>query len=147
MNALLDQLGLNNSFFFELGIIAALFIILSHLYFQPFLRLFEARYKKTVKDRESAERLVIQANAKLDEYKRILAEERLAAKKAYDFALIGARKQEFDLMSEARDEAKKITQDAADGVQQQRDLLKNQLQKDVEFLAQSISEKLLSRKV
>jgi len=147
VDALLDQLGLDNSFFVELGIIAALFLVLSKLYFQPFLKLFEARHKRTVEDREAAERLMIQAQSKLDEYKRLLTEERLAAKKSYEMALLEARKQEFELLAEAREEAKKITQDAADSVNRQREQLKKQLETDVETVAQNISERLLSRKV
>ncbi len=53
MEALLNQLGLDNTFFVELAIIAVLFFALSHFYFRPFLKLFEARLKKTVEDREA----------------------------------------------------------------------------------------------
>jgi F-type H+-transporting ATPase subunit b len=147
VSALLDQLGLDNTFFVEFVIIAALFFVLSNFYFRPFLKLFEARHKKTVEDREAAERLMIQAQAKLDEYKRLLSEERLAAKKSYEAALLEARKQEFELLAEAREEAKKITQDAVDSVNRQREQLKKQLETDVEAVAQAISERLLSGKV
>jgi F0F1-type ATP synthase membrane subunit b/b' len=147
VSALLDQLGLDNTFFLELGLIALLFFVLSNLYFRPFLKLFETRHKRTVEDREAAERMLLQANAKLDEYKRVLMEERIAAKKAYELALLEARKEEHDLLAHAREEAKKITQEATDSVGQQRALLKRQLEMDVESIAQAISEKLLSRKV
>ena len=147
MDALLDQLGLDNSFFVELAMIAALFVLLSQLFFKPFLKLFEARHKRTVEDREAAEKLMAQAHAQLDEYKRLLSEERMAAKKGYDFALSEARKQEAELLNEARETAKKITQEAADSVNRQREQLKKQLESDTDLIAQTISEKLLSRKV
>jgi F-type H+-transporting ATPase subunit b len=147
VNALLDQLGLDNSFFLELGMIAVLFLVLSHFFFKPFLKLFEARHKRTVEDREAAARLLVQANSKLEEYKRILTDERVSAKKAYDATLAEAKKQESELLAQAREEAKKITQEAADSVNKQREQLKKQLQADVEGLAQNISEKLLSRNV
>jgi F-type H+-transporting ATPase subunit b len=146
VNALLDQLGLDNTFFVQLGIVAALFFVLSKFYFKPFLKLFENRHKRTVEDREAAERLLSQADAKLDEYKRLLAEERIAAKRNYDAALAEARKQETELLTQARDEAKKITQEAAESMNRQRDQLKKQLDADVEVIAQTISERLLSRK-
>ena len=147
MNALLDQLGLDNTFFIELFIIAVLFFVLSRLYFKPFLKLFEARHKRTVEDRAAAEKLMVQAQAKLDEYKRQLSEERMAAKKGFDFALAEARKQEAQLLGEARETAKKITQEAADSVNRQREQLKKQLEADIDSIAQNVSEKLLSRKV
>lgn len=146
MNALLDQLGLDNTFFIQLGIVAALFFVLSKFYFKPFLKLFETRHKRTVEDREAAERLLSQAETKLEEYKRLLAEERIAAKKNYDAALAEARKQETELLTQARDEAKKITHEAAESMNRQRDQIKKQLDVDAEAIAQTISERLLSRK-
>lgn len=147
MNALLSQLELDQSFFVELAIFAGLFFFLSKFYFKPFLKLFEARHKKTIEDRESAEKLLEQANAKLEEYKRVLAEERAAARREIEHALQEARKQEAKLVAEAREEAKKITQEAVHSVSRQRDQLKKQLEADVESMAQAVSEKLLSRKV
>ena len=147
MNALLDQLGLDNSFFLELAIIAVIFFFLANFYFRPFLKLFEFRHKRTIEDREAAERLMTQAQAKLEEYKRLLSEERLAAKKDYDLALQEVRKLEAELMAQAREEAKQITQAAADSVNQQREELKRHLDTDIESIAQSLSERLLSRKI
>jgi F-type H+-transporting ATPase subunit b len=147
VDALLDQLGLNNSFFLELAIIAVLYFILASLYFKPFLKLFEARHKKTVEDKEAAEHLMSQANLKFEEYKKILADERLSARQQLEEAIAEARKLESQILAEARDEAKKITQEAVESINEQRGLLKKQLENDVEALAQGISERLLSRKV
>ncbi len=145
MDALLEQLSLNNSFFIEFGIISVLFFFLSNLYFKPFLKLFEARHKRTVEDRESAVQLLAEANAKLEEYQRLLLQERMAAKKELDAALDAARKQEAGLLAHAREESKKITQEAIDSVNRQREELKKKLESDVETMAQTISERLLSR--
>lgn len=147
VNALLHQLGLDNSFFVELGIFIALFLALSQLYFKPFMKLFDIRYKKTVQDREAAEQLMAQAQGKFEEYKRQLTEQKVEAKKHFELALAEARKEEFELLTEARNEAKKITQDAVDSVNSQREQLKKQLETDVEAIAHNISERLLSRKV
>jgi len=147
VDALLNQLELNNSFFAEFAILAFLFITLSQLFFRPFLKLFEMRHKRTVEDKEAAERLILQANGKFEEYRRLLAEERTVAKKEYELALAEARKQEAEILGHARDKAKKITQEAADSVNSQREQLKKQLETDVESVAQNISERLLSRKV
>ncbi|MGK5083646.1 ATP synthase F0 subunit B [Bdellovibrionota bacterium FG-1] len=147
MSAILEQLEINRTFFIQLAIFAILYLLLSAVYFRPFLRLFEHRHQRTVADREAAERLMIQANLKLDEYRTQLAEERLAAKKIYEAALDEAKKQEAAILGRAREEAKKITQEAADSVARQRDQIKAQLELDVEGMARGISEKLLSRKI
>lgn len=147
MSAILEQLGIDSTFFAELVIFFVVFTILSRFYFRPFLQLFEARHKKTVQDREAAEKMMIDAQQKLEEYKQRLGLERANAKKHYDTILEQAKKEEADIMARAREEAKKVTQEAAESVAAQREKLKAQLQNDVESLAQTISEKLLSRKV
>lgn len=145
--ALLDQLGLDRSFFVELGIFTVLFLSLSQIYFRPFLKLFESRHKKTVEDKEASERLMIQAQVKFEEYKRLLTEERIASKKSFDQALSEAKRQEAEIIAQARDEAKRITQEAAESVHQQRDRLRQELDQDVESVARVIIEKLVSRKI
>jgi F-type H+-transporting ATPase subunit b len=147
VSAILDQLEINSTFFSQLAIFAVLFLVLSRVYFRPFLQLFEARHQKTVADREAAERLVVQADTKFEEYKTQLAQERLAARKEYEAVLAEAKKQEAQILAHAREEAKKITQEAAESVASQRGKLKAELESDVEAMARTISEKLLSRKV
>ena len=145
MGAVLEQLGLDRTFFVQLGIFVILFLLLSRVYFKPFLRLFEARHKKTVEDRETAERLMQQARARFDEYTQRLADERLASRREYEALLNEAKKEEAAILLQAREEAKKITQEAAESVSRQRDQLRKQLESDVEALSRSVSEKLLSR--
>ncbi len=147
MNELLEQLSLDQTFFVELALIAVIFFALSQLYFKPFLKLIQARHKKTIEDREAAERLVQQADSKMAEYQRFLAEERTRLKKTVEAALLEAKKEESAILTQARDEAKKITHETLESIQQQQATLKSQLQADVEVLAESISERLLSRNV
>lgn len=147
MSAILDQLGLDSTFFVQFFIFAILFVFLGKFYFAPFLQLFEIRHKKTVEDRETAEKLMLQAQAKLDEYKRKLSEERASALREYEGAINEAKKEEATIFAHAREQAKKLTQEAADSVATQKDQLKRQLEADVENLARAISERLLSRKV
>src|SRR5262249_22730688 len=141
VSAILEQLGLDQTFFIQFGIFAVFFFIVGNIYFKPFLRLFEMRHKKTVEDREAAEKLMQQAEGKLEEYKRRLQDERAAARKEFEAVLNQAKKEEAALIAHAREEAKKITQEAAESVVKQRDQLRQQLEKDVDALAHSISEK------
>ena len=146
MGAILEQLGLDRTFFYQFAIFVVLFVLLGNIYFKSFLRLFEARRKRTIEDREAAEKLMTQAQSKFEEYKRRLSEERSLAKQEFDRLLNDAKKEEALLLSNARNEAKKITQAATDSIQQQREQLKSQLAADVDQLAKTISEKLLLRK-
>jgi F-type H+-transporting ATPase subunit b len=147
VGAILEQLEINQTLYTQLVIFAVLFVLLSTIYFKPFMKLFHLRHQKTVADREAAEKLMGQADSKFDEYKRRLAEERQAARQEYERALAEAKKEESVLLSQAREDAKKITQEAVESIARQREGLKAQLEIDVESMARSISEKLLSRKV
>ncbi len=146
MEAILLQLGLDRSFFALFGVFAVLFVVISNVYFKPFLKLFEYRDRRTVQDREAAEKLMAHADAKFEDYRKRLSEERAAALKSFEMVMSEAKKEEAAIISNARGEAKKITQDAADSVSKQREQLGKQLQADVENLAKSISETLLARK-
>jgi F-type H+-transporting ATPase subunit b len=146
VSAILEQLGIDSTFFAELAIFFVVFSVLSRFYFQPFLQLFEARHKKTVQDRDAAEKMMLEAQQKLEEYKQRLSTERASAKKHYDSILEQAKKEEAEILARAREEAKKVTQEAVESISAQQEKLKAQLQGDVESLAQTISEKLLSRK-
>lgn len=147
MSAILEQLGLDKTFFYQLAIFAVFFILLGQVYFKPFLKLFELRHKKTVEDKEAAERMMAQAQSKLDEYNRRLSEVRQSTRKDIEDILTQARKEESALLAHAREEAKKITQEAAESVAAQGDKLRKDLEIDVEGMANTISERLLSRKV
>ncbi|MDR3607512.1 MAG: ATP synthase F0 subunit B [Oligoflexia bacterium] len=146
MNEILEQLELNQTIFIQLAIFGVVFLILSRLYFRPFMKLFQARHEKTVQHRETAEKLLLEANQKFESYRKRLSEERVAAKKEYDAVLEEAKKYEAQAMANAREEAKKITQEAADSVSKQREALRAKLAADVDVLAETISQKLLPKK-
>jgi len=145
VSAILDQLGLDYTFFIHLGLFAFLFLVLANVYFKPFLELFQARHKRTVKDREAAEKLMEQADAKLQEFKHRLAQERAAARKEYERLLSEAKFEEEQMLSKAWSQAKKITQEAAESAAKQRDYVKEQIAKDVEHLATTIAERLVEK--
>ena len=119
---------------------------LTRTYFRPFLKLFELRHQRTVEDRAAAEKLKASAENKFDDYRKKLALEKQAAIKDMENVLDDARKQEAAILAQAREEAKKVTQDTLESVTQQRNALKKQLEGEVETLARTISERLLSRK-
>lgn len=146
MSAILEQLELNSTFFIQFALLAVLFAVLTPLYFKPFLGLFEARHRRTVEDKQSAEEMLAQADAKFEEYKRLINEERIAARKEIESAIEAARKEESAILAKASEEAKKITQEAQESLAKQRDALSKSLESDVESLAKALSDRLLARK-
>lgn len=147
MSAILEQLGLDQTFFVQLAIFAIVFFFLKIVYFKPFMGLFEIRRQRIIADREAANKLMAQAEAKFSEYQRKLAEEKAAARKEYETMLSDAKKEEAEMLARSREEAKKMTQAAVEDISKQKDHLKQQLEGDVTTLVQTIAEKILTRAV
>lgn len=147
MGDILEQLELNQTFLIQFVIFAVLFLILANLFFKPFLKLFAIRHKRTIEDREAAEKMAAEADQKFEEYRKRLHEERTRAKQEFEKIVNDARREESAILAHAREEAKKITQEANDSIAKQREALKKQIEADIESLASGISERLLSRKV
>ncbi len=143
MDAIAEQLGLDKSFFVQFFIFALFFWVLSKVYFKPFLKLFELRHKRTVEDKEAAEKLMVQAQAKLEEYQKCLNQERLNARKEYEVILMEAKKEESSLLAQAREEAKKTTQNTLESIGSQRENIKKEIERDIETLAQKVTETFL----
>jgi F-type H+-transporting ATPase subunit b len=139
------QLGIDQTFYTQFAIFVAIFIIIRPLFFKPFQKLIETRHQKTVADRERAEELVKQANAKLEEFKARMAEERTRARAEHERVIAEVKAEEAKIVGVAREEAKKITQASLDTIQNQSAQLKRALEADVEGLALQISDMLTKR--
>jgi len=142
---ILAQLGIDQTFFIQFALFVALFLVLPSLFFKPFQKLLEARHQKTVADRERAEELVKQANAKLEEFRTRMTEERMRARAEHERVISEVKAEEAKILGTAREEAKKITQLSSDAIQNQSAQLKRALEADVEGLALQISEMLTKR--
>lgn len=145
MAAILAQLGLDQTFYIQLAVFTVIFFIIPNVFFKPFQKLIESRHEKTVADRERAEELVKQANAKLEEFKSRMTEERARARSEYERVISEVKSEEAKILSSARDEAKKITQAAMESIQNQSTQLKRSLEADAEGLALQITDMLTKR--
>ena len=145
MAEILAQLGIDQTFYYEFAIFMVIFLVIPSLFFKPFQKLIEARHQKTVADRERAEELVKQANAKLEEFRTRMTEERTRARAEHERVIAEVKAEEAKIIGVARDEAKKITQASLESIQNQSAQLKRALEADVEGLALQISDILTKR--
>lgn len=145
MAEILAQLGIDQTLYVQFAVFAVIFLIVPTLFFRPFMKLLEARHQKTVTDRERAEELVKQANAKLEEFKTRMTEERVRARAEHERVIAEVKLEEARILGVAREEAKKITQVSAESIQNQSTQLKRALEADVEGLALQISDMLTKR--
>ena len=58
MSSIIEQLQLDKTFFYQLALITGLYLVLSQVYFKPFLKLFQKRHDRTVNAQKEAERMV-----------------------------------------------------------------------------------------
>ena len=147
MQEVIAQLGLDSSLFVQVAVFSILFFILRSIYFRPFMRLFEIRRQRTAEDREAAQRLLAQATERLDKYRNSLQTERLAARKEIEQMIAEARKEEAEILSKTREETKQIAQEANERARIQYEQVKKSLEQEVEKIAQTITDKLLPRKM
>lgn len=145
MAAIFAQLELDYTFFIQFAVFTVIFFIVPNVFFKPFQKLIEARHQKTVADRERAEELVKQANAKLEEFRSRMHEERTRARAEYERVMGEVKSEEAKIIGSAREEAKKITQAALESIQSQTANLKRSLEADVEGLSLQISDMLTKR--
>ncbi len=143
MAAILDQLGLDQTFFYQLGIFFIAFLILGQVYFKPFLKIIEARNKAIHKNRADADAAIAQAKAMLESYQSQIKAERVTAKRQLEEALAEARKEEEKVLTTARAEARDIALSAAQELSKQESQIRSNLAVEVESLALQLSKKLL----
>jgi F-type H+-transporting ATPase subunit b len=146
VTAILQQLGLDSTFFTQLGVFFFLFIFLGAIYFNPFLKLLQERHRRTVEDRQRADTMMAEAATKLSEYQAQLQSARVEARAEMEKVIAEAKAAEAKILSSAREEARKIAVLTASEVDAERVRLRAQLELDAEALASAISEKLLIKK-
>lgn len=143
---ILDQLGLDRTFFVQLVIFFILFIFLRITFFSPFQKLLNLRKEKIEMARIRAEKLLLDAKTKAQEYEQKISEEFKLAKAEMNEMITQVRGEEQKLLQEARAQAKKLNQEVNDTLMAQKVAIKKQLEVDVQSLAHNISERLLLRK-
>lgn len=141
---MIDQLGLNTTYFYQLGLFLVSFVVLRATFFGPITRLIELRHKRTVADNAEAEKLEQQNAVKIQEFKDRLSEVRQEIRAERDRAISEARKQDALLIAQAREEAKKLTQNAVAQAEAARDATLKNLGSEIDSLASSLTKKLLS---
>jgi F-type H+-transporting ATPase subunit b len=146
VTAILQQLGLDMTFFTQFAVFAVLFLFLGQVFFKPFLALLEERHRRTQRDREAAATMATETKAKLEEYESRVRSARLEARAEVEQAISEAKAEEARVLGAAREEAKKITLETIAGLSIEKERVRAQLEVDAESLATAISEKLLLKK-
>lgn len=145
MDSIIQQLGINETFFYQLGIFTVFFALIRISFFKPFYRLIELRNQKTGADLGRAEQTLAEVRAQLEKYEATIGSERLAAKQELDRAIQDAKKEGSQIIAESRAKARASIQSAADAAAKEAVDVRRKLEVDVESLSARVTETLLGK--
>jgi F-type H+-transporting ATPase subunit b len=144
MNEILEQLEINQTFFYQFALFGVFFFIVSQLYLKPFQRLIEKRNQKLKDDVESSAELLKAIDGKVKEYENALAQTRAEAIRNYETALNEVREGEERVLNELKDELKKEYIRAAHELQEERLKVESELKLQLAPVSDSVVQKILA---
>jgi F-type H+-transporting ATPase subunit b len=144
MSQILEQLEINQTFFFQFILFGVFFFILSELYLKPFQRLIEKRDRKLKDDLQGSADLLRSVESRLADYDRALAAARLEAAKEYERALGEIRVREEAEIHKVKDQLKKDTLEAMKLLQAERARAEAELKAQMDGMADALVGKVLA---
>jgi F-type H+-transporting ATPase subunit b len=145
LTSLIEQFGINSSYFIQVGVFLAFIFLSRALYFKPFAGLLEARHQALVKDAESAQKMIEQAQTKLAEYQRLVAEARTQGQAEVEKIMNSAKAEESKLLQNAREEVKREFNRVHELIGTQKAQIRKELESQIEAMASEAVNVLLAQ--
>jgi len=133
------------TFVLQMLVFASLIVVLRPLLFDPVLRVFEEREKRTEGARQAAREMQEEAGALLSRYEHELAKVHEVARQERDRVRAETLRTEAELLSQARQAANQILEAGRKRIEQQRSEIEFVLGQQSERLAHSVAEAVLGR--
>jgi F-type H+-transporting ATPase subunit b len=133
------------TFVLQMLVFASLIVVLRPLLFEPVLRVFEEREKRTEGARGSAREMQERAGELLSRYERELAKVHEVARQERDRARAETARTEAELMVQARDSANAIVEQGRERIERERRQIEFDLGRESERLAHNVAEVVLGR--
>jgi len=146
MTEILEQLEINQTFFYQFVLFGAFFFILSALYLKPFQRLLAKRNQRLKDDVQSASQLLKTVEERLAEYERALSHARGEALKNYENTVSAARAREDAQIASIKDELKKEFLKASDLLQEERLKIESELKLQINSISDAVVQKVIAGK-
>ena len=144
MTEILEQLEINQTFFYQLFLFGLFFFILTPLYLKPFQKLIEKRNHKLKDDVQSAAELLRTVESRLADYERALADARAEALKNYELQLSEIRIKEEAQISSIKDDLKKDFLKVSTVLQEEKLKIESELKLQVNQMSDSVVQKILA---
>ena len=133
------------TFVLQMLVFATLIVVLRPLLFEPALKVFEEREKRTEGARSSAREMQERAGELLSRYERELAKVHEVARQERDRARAETARTEAEVMAQARDAANTIVEQGRERIERERRQIEFALGRESERLAHTVAEAVLGR--
>ena len=133
------------TFVLQMLVFASLIVVLRPLLFDPVLRVFEEREKRTEGARQAAREMQEEAGALLSRYEKELAKVQEVARQERDRSRAETARAEAELLTQARNAANQIVEAGRQRIERQRSEIEFVLGQQSERLAHSVAEAVLGR--
>ena len=133
------------TFVLQMLLFAALIVVLRPLLFDPVLRVFEEREKRTDGARQSARQMQEEAGSLLSRYEGELARVHDVARQERERARGETARMEAELLGQARQTANQIVEEGRLQIDRERRRIQFTLGQESERLAQTVAEAVLGR--
>jgi F-type H+-transporting ATPase subunit b len=144
MNEILEQLEIDQTFFYQFALFGVFFLIVTQLYLKPFQRLIEKRNQRLKDDVESSAELLKTIDGKMKDYETAIAQTRAEAIRSYEAALNEVREGEERALNELKDELKKEYVRASHELQEERLKVESELKLQLAPVSDSVVQKILA---
>ena len=146
MSDILTQLQINNTFWYEFGLFALFFFILSPLYLKPFQRLIEKRTHKLKDDVQTAQDLLKNVEGMLATYEKELSSIRTESRLNYEKIITEIRSKEDATIAVFKDELKKDYLKVTQQLTEDKNKIQSELTAQVNELTESVASRILAGK-
>jgi F0F1-type ATP synthase membrane subunit b/b' len=142
---LLRSLGVNSTFWIQVGCFIVSFLSLTQLVFKPYLRAHHEREKRTVGNEETATRLIQEATDLHHQYEQRAKTVNSQIKSAFD-ASRGEAQKEYDvLVQNARQQAQSLIEESRQALSTQIQAARKQLSADIPSVSVAIASRLAGK--
>jgi F0F1-type ATP synthase membrane subunit b/b' len=142
---ILTGLGVNSTFWIQLGLFLFTFLIVNNFVFKPYQKALQQRHEKTIGGEDVTKQLVLEAQEIQARYERRARQVNEQIKSAYDSALSLAYKKQSDILETTRKDAAEAMKQSRDKISTQVTEARTQLQKELPVISALIATKLMGK--
>lgn len=138
---------LDYTILYQVILTVLLWLVLSKLVFQPYLKMFEQREQKTLGATHEAANLEREGARLKAEYEERIAQAQESGRVAKEAILQAAREQRDQILSAARDEASAVLERVREDIRRQLESERRAVAANAAAVAQSMASRILGRNV